>query len=204
MHLFMAREMVDRHLQVAGALADPDRGFAEKLRALPKMAAFYGWWYPSRWLGFSRWPRHAQFGRLAAHLRFVERMARKLSRESFHGMLVHRARLQNKQAFLFRLVDIANELFAMTAAISRAQALGPAGGPEGESATDLAHVFCLSARRRIVGLFRDLWSNDDGLRYRTAVDVLEGRHTWLERGIAPAGTAEKPAARPGASATAAP
>ena len=25
--------------------------------------------------------------------------------------------------------------------------------------------------------------NDDVIRYRAGVDVLEGRHTWLERGI---------------------
>ena len=38
-------------------------------------------------------------------------------------MLVYQARLQNKQAFLFRLVDIANETFAMAASVSRAKAL---------------------------------------------------------------------------------
>lgn len=32
-------------------------------------------------------------------------------------------------------------------------------------------------------LFRELWENDDGARYRTAVDVLEGRQRWLESGI---------------------
>ena len=116
MHLFMAREMVDRHLQAAGPMADPRSTIAQKAAALPKMLSFYAWWYPSRWLGWGYWPRYSEFGRLASHLRFVERMSRKLARGSFHGMAVYQAGLQNKQAFLFRLVDIVNDLFAISAA----------------------------------------------------------------------------------------
>ncbi len=183
MHLFMAREMVDKHLQVAGAMIDPDKGLSARLAALPAMAAFYARWYPSLWLGYGLWPRFRAFGRLAAPLRFVERSARRLARQSFHGMLAYRARLQTKQAFLFRLVDISNELFAMAASISRAHALSAARRPEAAEAVDLAEQFCRGARRRIKQLFRDLWSNDDDSRYRTAQDVLRGRHVWLEGGI---------------------
>jgi hypothetical protein len=183
MHLFMAREAVDRHLQVAGAFIDPDRSFGARLAAVPRIVAFYAWWYPSRWLGWGRWPRYARFGRLASHLRFVERRSRKLARESFHGMMAYRAGLQTRQAFLFRLVDVVNELFAMTASVCRAQALVEAGTEEAAQALELADLFCRIARRRVDRLFEDLWSNDDRRRYRTAVDVLEGRHTWLERGI---------------------
>jgi alkylation response protein AidB-like acyl-CoA dehydrogenase len=183
MHLFMAREAVDRHLQVAGAMIDPDKGPAAKLGALPGMAAFYSWWYPTRWLGWGRWPRYADFGRLATHLRFVERNCRKLARQSFHGMLRHQARLQNKQAFLFRLVDVANELFAMAASVSRARAMADEKRPEAAEAAELADLFCRTARRRVARLFEDLWNNDDVAQYRAALDVLGGRHAWLERGI---------------------
>ncbi|MET0552044.1 MAG: acyl-CoA dehydrogenase, partial [Vicinamibacteria bacterium] len=158
--------------------------------ALPGMAAFYAWWYPTRWLGWSFWPRFAAFGPLAGELRFVERAARRLARQSFHGMLAYQAKLQNKQAFLFRLVDIANELFAMAASIARARALADAGRPESREARDLTLQFCRSARRRIRSLFRDLWSNDDDLRYRSAQEVLAGRHAWLEAGILSAPTRE--------------
>jgi hypothetical protein len=183
MHLFMAREMVDKHLQVASAMIDPDATLGTKLSALPKIAAFYAWWYPTRWFGWGRWPRYSEFGRLATHLRFVERMSRKLARQSFHGMMAYQAKLQNKQAFLFRLVDVANELFAMAASVARAHALSQAGRPEAREARDLAELFCRVGRRRVRRLFDELWSNDDVARYRAGVEVLSGRHAWLEQGI---------------------
>jgi alkylation response protein AidB-like acyl-CoA dehydrogenase len=183
MHLFMAREMVDKHLQIAGALVDARKPLSAKLDVLPRMVAFYAWWYPTRWLGWSFWPKYSTFGPLARHLRFVERSSRRLARASFHGMLVYQAKLQNKQAFLFRLVDIANETFAMAAAVSRAQALADRKTPEGAQAVRMADVFCRSARRRVLSLFRELWSNDDVLRYRHGVGVLAGQDQWLEAGI---------------------
>jgi alkylation response protein AidB-like acyl-CoA dehydrogenase len=183
MHLFMAREMVDKHLEVAGALIDPEKPLSAKLATLPGMLAFYAWWYPTRWIGWSLWPRYAGFGPLATHLRFVERSSRRLARASFHGMLVYQAGLQNKQAFLFRLVDIANELFAMTASVTRAQTLADTRAPDAREAARLADVFCRRARRKIKDIFRDLWRNDDVARYRLGVDVLGGGHLWLEQGV---------------------
>jgi alkylation response protein AidB-like acyl-CoA dehydrogenase len=191
MHLFMAREAVDKHLQVAGAIIDPEKPLSAKLATLPKMAAFYAWWYPSRWLGWGRWPRYAEFGALATHLRFVERSCRKLARQSFHGMLVYQGRLQNKQAFLFRLVDVANELFAMAATITRAKALTDAGRAEAREVRELADLFCRSARRKVGRLFHDLWSNDDVVKYKTALHVLDGRHLFVEAGIIGLDTPEK-------------
>ncbi|HEX9671205.1 MAG TPA: acyl-CoA dehydrogenase family protein, partial [Thermoanaerobaculia bacterium] len=183
MHLFMAREAVDKHLEVAGALIEPEKSLQEKLAELPKMAAFYGSWYPTRWLGWGQWPRYAEFGLLAGHLRFVERNCRRLARQVFHGMVVHQAKLQNKQAFLFRLVDAANELFAMAASVARADAMRRAGHPEAEKAVELADLFCRGARRKVANLFSDLWRNDDVRKYKTALRVLAGDHEWLEEGI---------------------
>jgi alkylation response protein AidB-like acyl-CoA dehydrogenase len=196
MHLFMAREAVDRHLQVAGAMIDPEKGAGAKLAALPKILAFYAAWYPTRWLGWSFWPRYAKFGRLARHLRFVDRRARKLARQSFHGMLVYQARMQNKQGYLFRLVDIVNELFAMAASVSRAQTLTDQGRPEARDATGLADQFCRMARRRVVRLFQDLWNNDDAVKYKAGLDVLAGRQAWLEAGALGLEASMAPAASP--------
>lgn len=180
MRLFMAREAVDKHLAVAGALVEGKPTPSDVAKAAPGIASFYAWWYPSRWLGWGRYPRYAEFGANASHLRFVERSARKLSREIFHGMMVHQAKLAYKQGFLFRIVDVADELFAMTASICRVQAMREAGSPEARSAQKLVDLFCRNSRRKVKRLFQDLWSNDDSLKYKTAQSVLGGEQEWME------------------------
>ncbi len=198
MHLFMAREAVDKHLEVAGALVEPDATIGRKLKALPKIGAFYAWWYPTRFFGWGHWPRYAEFGALARHLRFVDRRSRKLSRASFHGMALYRAGLQNKQAFLFRLVDIVNDLFAVSAVCARAQALVVAKRPEAREAVELADLFARGASRRVDAAFKALWSNDDVRKYRVAKRVLDGRHAWLENElVGPSAAGSEPGAEPG-------
>ncbi|MFO7155713.1 MAG: acyl-CoA dehydrogenase family protein [Pseudomonadota bacterium] len=182
MHLFMAREAVDRHLRVAGPLVFGRATPREKLGAIPRIFAFYLVWYPTRWLRWSFWPKHASFGRLGKHMRFVERASRRLARATFHGMLVYRAGMQKKEAFLFRVVDIAMQLFAMAATISRAHKMAVDGHPAAREARELADLFCWTSRREIRRIFRELWFNDDALLYRVGRNVLEGRHTWLEEG----------------------
>ncbi len=183
MRLFIAREAVDWHLQLAGELVEGDLSLGAKLARLPKVVITYSVWYPSRWLGWGRWPRYGEFGELATHLRFVQRSSRKLARTLFHKMIRHGAGLQRKQALLFRGVDAGAELFAMAAVVSKAQMLTRKDDKAAEQARRVADVFCRMARRRVRQLFREMSVNDDALLYRTAREVLDGDHMWLEEGI---------------------
>jgi hypothetical protein len=81
---------------------------------------------------------------------------------------------------LFRAVDIGAELFAMSAACSRAQMLSKQGRPE---AVTLADAFCLEARERIALHFDQLFGANDPALYKLAMQVLKGEHAWLEQGI---------------------
>jgi alkylation response protein AidB-like acyl-CoA dehydrogenase len=184
MHLFMAREAVDKHLQVAGAMIDATKTQRDRLAATPSILAFYGGWYPPLWLRGFATPMHYQdWGRLGTHLRFVERAARKLARSSFHGMALYQGKMERKQGFLFRCVDVVMELFAMSAACSHARRLADQGNPNAAEAADLADLFCRMARRRVKRWFRDLWRNDDAAKNQLAARVMDGRHAWLEEGI---------------------
>src|SRR5438552_3499808 len=183
MHLFIAREAVDRHLQVAGDVVLPGKTFGQRLRGLVRAGLFYAWWYPSRWLGWSYWPRYAGFGPLARHIRYVERGSRRLARSLFHAMLRFGPKLEYRQAVLFRLVDAGAELFAMAASCARAQWLLHKDPAAGRRAVQVADLFCRQARARVRAKFQGLWRNDDVPTYRVAQEVLAGEHRWLERGM---------------------
>jgi alkylation response protein AidB-like acyl-CoA dehydrogenase len=197
MHLFMAREAVDKHLQVAGAMIDPENGASAGLRALPGVLGHYAVWYPRLWLrGVAARRRFGDWGELAPHVRFVDAACRRLARASFHGMALYRAQMERKQAFLFRCVDVLMELFAMAATLSRTKTLLDANDPEAPHAAELTELFCRMSRRKVDAVLRALWRNDDASRNAVAASVMQGDHAWLESGILDIGLA-----RPEAFAT---
>jgi hypothetical protein len=181
MRLLIAREAVDQHLTVAGDIIEPDVPLADKAKTAAKAAGFYGRWLPKLAVGPGTVPHSfAEFGPLAEHLRFIERSARKLARSTFYGMARWQGQLEKKQAFLGHIVDIGAELFAMSAAVVRAQMLAE----DGEStATELAALFCQQARLRVDMHFSALWHNNAEQNYRAAQQVLDGRYVWAEAGI---------------------
>ncbi len=181
MRLFIAREALDKHLDVAGPLVEGDLSFFGKLALLPQVVAFYAVWYPKQWLPRGSVPR--DYGALRTHMRYVSRTSRRLARKLFHKMMRYGAGLQRRQMLLFRAVDIGVELFAIAATAGRAQMLVRTGDPDSEQAVILADLFCRQSRRRIDHLFRALDSNDDGRMNNLAHSVLDGEFLWMEEGI---------------------
>jgi alkylation response protein AidB-like acyl-CoA dehydrogenase len=208
MHLLIAREAVDQHLQVAGEILDPETEFRAKAQAARRAATFYPRWLAQLVVGEGQKPgSYGEFGELAEHLRYVERASRRLARSTFYGMSRWQARLEYRQAFLGRIVDIGAELFSISAAVVYAETIGRERPERREQARELAGLFCAQARRRADTLFHELWSNDDDLGRSAAGRILEGRYTWLEEGVIdPSGegpmipAAPEPAERAGAGA----
>jgi hypothetical protein len=184
MRLLIAREAVDAHLSAAGDLANAKADLRQKAKAAVGASSFYAKWLPQLVFGEGQRPTaYREFGDLAPHLRFVERSARKLARNTFYGMARWQAALEQKQGFLGRVVDIGAELFAMSATCVRAEAQRAADRSRGEQSYELAEAFCRQATLRVEALFEALWTNTDDVDARLAANVLKGRYTWAEEGI---------------------
>ncbi|MFD1083797.1 acyl-CoA dehydrogenase family protein [Micromonospora andamanensis] len=182
MHLLIAREAVDAHLSVAGDIIDPDAGLSRKAKAGARAGAFYARWLPTLAVGKGQQPTgYGEFGPLAGHLRQVERASRKLARSTFYAMSRWQGKMERKQAFLGRVVDIGAELFAMSAVCVRAHAERDTR-PEN---IELADLFCRQARVRVDALFTALWQNTDSIDVTAAKRILAGRYTALEDGVIP-------------------
>jgi len=184
MRLLIAREAVDAHLAAAGDLASLDASLADKAKAAVGASGFYAKWLPKLVAGAGMDPRsYGEFGRLAKHLRFVERSSRRLARQTFYGMGRWQAKLERKQAFLGRVVDIGAELFAMTACCSRAEMLLKTSPGKAASAYELADAYCEQARVRVDEYFDQLWRNTDDADQALTRKVLAGDYEWLEAGV---------------------
>jgi hypothetical protein len=184
MHLIIAREAMDQHLHVAGDLMEPDLPLEKKAKALGRAGAFYATWYPKLAVGRGQAPvSYATYGELAGQMRFVERASRKLARSTFYGMARWQAGTEAHGAFLGRIVDIGAELFAISAAVVYTQTAIRDHPERATETQELAEAFCNQAQLRAERLFHDLWTNADGANHRLALNVLSGRHTWLEAGI---------------------
>jgi hypothetical protein len=107
------------------------------------------------------------------------------------------AKLEKKQAFLGRIVDIGAELYAIASAATYANTIKSERPDLAEQAFELADLFCKQARGRVNRLFDELWSNTDDANYAGAMGVLDGRFKWVEEGIAdPSGDGPMIASQP--------
>ncbi|MCW2943933.1 MAG: acyl-CoA dehydrogenase domain protein [Actinoallomurus sp.] len=178
MRLLIAREAVDAHLSVAGDIIDPEADLPRKAKAVRRAGGFYAKWLPTLVTGPGQRPgAYADFGPLAKHLRYAERASRKLARSIFYAAGRWQGRLERKQGFLGRMVDIGAELFAMSAVCVRAKA------DDRPEAYELADAFCEQARIRVGELFDRLWHNTDDLDAELAKRVMDGRYAWQEEGV---------------------
>lgn len=153
MHLIIAREALDDHMKMAKPFMSKSSTI-DKIKAGFKMSMFYPVWLSKLMLptfGMKYW----KYGKLAKHLKFIDKMSKKLARTTFIGMMMFGKKMQYKQAFMFRIVDIILDLFAMSASISYAIS---------QNDNVNADMFCRLATRRIndnfSGILTDAMSYD--------------------------------------------
>lgn len=180
LRLFIAREALDRHLKVAGDVLNPKLRLGRRLTAAARAGAFYAWWYPLQWLG--EYCNIRSFF-LPKHMGYATRASHHLARRIFHLMLLHGPKLEKRQLQLMRIVDIANDLFAISATVGRARERA-AHDSEYPNVQAVADLFCREARLRIRDNFKALRRNNDARVRSLSREVLAGHALWLEKDMA--------------------
>jgi len=185
MRLFIAREALDPHLKVGGAIFNTQLPMSERAKAVFSSGKFYAGWYPRQW-----WPADpGKIDRLHSdlqpHVRYAARGSKRLARGLFHAMARFGPKLDREQLLLSRFVGIATELFALSAACSFAQSRlsGIDPGTPADEVLPVADYFCRSARMKIENYFAGAAHNTDKRGYNLVQNLLAGKHGTLRDGI---------------------
>ncbi len=191
LRLFIAREVLDPHLQRAGAVMNRSLPFGKRAAAAFRAGLFYAPWYLRQWLparapgSGEAWARR-RLGRVAGE-------SRRLARGLFHAMLRFGPGLERRQILLARFVDWGAELYAQLAVVTRAEAL-LARGARRNDVLPLVELFCDRSDDRMRALRRGTRRNRDAPTYSLAQDFLRDGFPTLLEGRSPERYDASPAA----------
>jgi hypothetical protein len=182
MRLFIAREALDPHLKVGGAIFNTTLPMSERAKAVFTSGKFYAGWYPRQWFSTGAGKIDNLHRDLQTHVDYAARTSKKLARGLFHAMARFGPKLDREQLLLSRFVGIATELFAISATCSFAQHKIDHGDPVDEILS-VANYFCRSARMRIHNHFAGTDKNVDKRGYQLTQELMAGKHANLREGI---------------------
>ena len=182
MRLFIAREALDPHLKVGGAIFNTQLPTSERAKAVFSSGKFYAGWYPRQWMPSGAGRIDNLHETLTGYINYAARTSKRLARGLFHAMARFGPKLDREQLLLSRFVGIATDLFAISATCSYAQWLLNQGKPADEILS-VADYFCRSARMRIDHHFAGTARNADKQGYDLVQDLLAGKHELLRQGI---------------------
>ncbi len=182
MRLFIAREALDPHLKVGGAIFNTQLPMSERMRAVFTSGKFYATWYPRQWFSSGAGKIDNLHRDLQRHVDYAARTSKKLARGLFHAMARFGPKLDREQLLLSRFVGIATELFAVSATCSFAQ-YKIDHGESADEVLSVANYFCNSTRARIDNYFAGARRNVDKRGYQLTQELLAGKHSSLREGI---------------------
>ena len=182
MRLFIAREALDPHLKVGGAIFNTQLPMSERVKAVFTSGKFYAGWYPRQWFSSGAGKVDNLHRHLQKHVDYSARTSKKLARGLFHAMARFGPKLDREQLLLSRFVGIATELFAISATCSFAQ-YKIDHGESADEVLSVANYFCNSARARIDHYFAGARRNADKRGYQLTQELLAGKHSSLREGI---------------------
>src|SRR5216110_1727473 len=182
MRLFIAREALDPHLKVGGAIFNTTLPKSDRIKAVFSSGKFYAGWYPRQWFSTGAGKVDNLHRDLQKHLNYAARTSKKLARGLFHAMARFGPKLDREQLLLSRFVGIATELFAISATCSFAQ-YKIDHGESADEVLSVANYFCKSAKMRIDHYFAGTSENVDKRAYDLTQELLAGKHSSFREGI---------------------
>ncbi|MEP6777729.1 MAG: acyl-CoA dehydrogenase family protein [Chthoniobacterales bacterium] len=182
MRLFIAREALDPHLKVGGAIFNTQLPMSTRIRSMFGSGSFYSRWYPKQYAKANAGDLSKVHADLRPYLQYGARASKRLARGLFHAMMRFGPKLDREQLLLSRFCGIATELFAISATCSFAQHKIDSGEPVDEIIS-VASYFCRSARMRIDHHFAGTSENADKRGYDLTQELLAGQHESLRTGI---------------------
>ncbi|MBA3882412.1 MAG: acyl-CoA dehydrogenase family protein [Chthoniobacterales bacterium] len=182
MRLFIAREALDPHLKVGGAIFNTQLPMSTRMKSMFGSGSFYSRWYPRQYMRAKTGDLSKLHAELRQYTTYGAATSKKLARGLFHSMMRFGPKLDREQLLLSRFVGVATELFAMSATCSYAQHLLNSGKPADEILS-LVHYFCRSSQSRIDHHFAGTAKNADQRGYALVQDLLAGKHEQLRTGI---------------------
>src|SRR3989449_2763732 len=174
MRLFIAREALDPHLKVGGAIFNTTLPMSERVKAVFTSGKFYAGWYPRQWFSSGAGKIDNLHRHLQKHVDYSAGTSKKLARGLFHAMARFGPKLDREQLLLSRFVGIATELFAISATCSFAQ-YKIDHGESADEVLSVANYFCNSARARIDHYFAGARRNADKRGYQLTQELLAGK-----------------------------
>src|SRR5438270_5135158 len=182
MRLFIAREALDPHLKVGGAIFNTQLPMATRMKAMFGSGSFYSRWYPRQYAKANAGDLSKLHPQLRPHMQYAAATSKKLARRLFHAMMRFGPKLEREQLLLSRFCGIATELFAISATCSFAQHKIDSGDSAAE-VLSLAGYFCRSAKLRIDHHFAGTAENVDKRAYELTQELMDGKHQHLQRDI---------------------
>jgi len=182
MRLFIAREALDPHLKVGGAIFNTTLPMSERIKAVFTSGRFYAGWYPRQWFSSGAGKIDNLHRDLQRHVDYAARTSKKLARGLLHAIARFGPKLDREQLLLSRFVGIATELFAISATCSFAQ-YKMDHGESAEEILSVANYFCNSAKARIDHYFAGTARNVDKTGYQLTQELMAGKHAGLRDGI---------------------
>ena len=182
MRLFIAREALDPHLKVGGAIFNTQLPMTARVKAMFGSGSFYSRWYPKQYAKADPGDLSKLHPDLHPHIRYAARASKKLARRLFHAMMRFGPKLEREQLLLSRFCGVATELFALSATCAFAQHKIDRGEPAAE-VLSLADYFCRSAKLRVDHHFAGTAENVDKRAFDLTQELMEGKHQSLSQGI---------------------